>query len=98
MQYVTTCAVIIKGDRVVRGTVVELDPVTAKNLGSDVVPVESKDKAPAPKPTPEKSLEEMTAEELKAKAEELGLSKSGSKADLIERISLHTEALQDKKQ
>ncbi len=91
MQYLTTCAVLIKGDRVVKGAVVELDPVVAENYGSDLVAVGKVPKEEAPAPTPLKPLAEMTAEELKAKAEELGLSKSGSKADLLERITLHLE-------
>jgi hypothetical protein len=95
MQYLTTCAVLIKGDRVVKGTVVELEPEAAKNYGSDLEPVGAVTEAQVPEPTPEKPLDEMTADELRAKAEELGLSKSGSKADLIERITLHGEELQD---
>jgi hypothetical protein len=95
MQYLTTCAVLIKGDRVVKGTIVELDPEEAKRYGSDLEPVKEVAKVQEPEPTPEKPLDEMTADELRAKAGELGLSKSGSKADLIERITLHGEELQD---
>ena len=95
MQYLTTCAVLIKGDRVVKGTVVELEPAVAENYGGDLVAVNAIKEAPAPKATPKKPLEEMTADELRSMAEGLGLSKSGSKADLQERIVLHLEGLQD---
>lgn len=36
-----------------------------------------------------KPVDEMTANELSAKAEELGLAKSGTKAELLERINEH---------
>ena len=91
MQYRTTCAVLIKGDRVEPGTVVELEPEKAKNYGSDLVPLTAEAEVQEPEPEPEKPLDEMTADELRTKAEELGLSKSGTKADLLERIALHLE-------
>jgi hypothetical protein len=83
------CAVSIKGSRVERNTEVELDPVDAANYGSDLVPVSAP--APEPVPEPEKSLVDMSAAELKVKAEALSLSTSGTKADLLERITLHLE-------
>ncbi len=88
MQYRTTCAISFKGDRVRPGTIVEMDAATAANYAGSVVPV---DTTPAPDPAPEeeKELAEMTAAELKEKAAALGLSTSGSKADLLERITLH---------
>lgn len=89
MQYKTKCAISFKGDRVRPGTVLEIDPVTAANYGSSLVPLEPE---PAPAPVEvEKSLEEMTSAELKDKAAALGLSTSGSKADVYERIKLHVE-------
>ena len=39
----------------------------------------------------EKSLDEMSAAELKAKAKDLGLPTTGTKADLQERIELHLQ-------
>jgi hypothetical protein len=88
MKYVTTCTISFKGDRVRPGTLLEMDAATAANLGTDVRQV---DETPAPEPAPEeeKALEEITAAELKEKAAALGLSTSGSKADLLERIVLH---------
>lgn len=90
MQYKTTCAVLIKGDRVEKGKIVDISPELAKHLGSDVEPVEAEKKA-EPVATPEKPLDDMSHDELKAKAEALGLKKSGSIADLRERITLHLE-------
>ena len=88
MQYKTTCAVLIKGDRVAKDKVVELSHEEAKRLGGDVALVEAETKA-EPVATPEKPLDDMSHDELKAKAEALGLKKSGSIADLRERITLH---------
>lgn len=88
MMYKTTCAIVIKGDRVEKGKVVDLSLEEATRLGTDVVPVEAEIKA-EPEPTPEKPLEEMNHAELKEKAKELGLKQSGSIADLRERITLH---------
>ncbi|MER0170356.1 MAG: hypothetical protein DU489_07080 [Nitrosomonas sp.] len=101
MLYKTNCAVLIKGDRVGKGKVVDISPELAERLGADVVPV---DIAPVveTKPEPEeKPLDEMSHDELKAKAESLGVKKSGSIADLRERITLHLagkEELQENNQ
>lgn len=88
MKYKTTCAISFNGDRVRPGTVLEMDQETAANYAGSVVPV---DPTPAPEPAPEeeKAIEEMTVAELKKKAAMLGLEIGGSKADLIERITLH---------
>lgn len=96
MMYKTTCAVVIKGDRVEKGKVVDLSLEDATRLGNDVVPVEAEKKA-EPVATPEKPLEELNHAELKEKAKELNLKQSGSIADLRERITLHLEGeeLQD---
>lgn len=90
MQYKTTCAILIKGDRVEKGKIVDISSEMAKNLGDDVELVEAETKA-EPVATPEKPLDDMSHDELKAKAEALGLKKSGSIADLRERITLHLE-------
>lgn len=88
-RYLTNVALSIKGDRIERGTEIELTAVEAANLDpNDITPVgavvaESKvEEAPV-------SVEDMNLDQLKAKAKELGLSASGSKADLKERIELH---------
>lgn len=95
MKYKTQVAVLIKGDRVPAGEVVDISPELAKNLADDVVAVGGEKEA---EPTPtegEKPLEEMKHAELKEKAESLGLKKSGSIADLKERITLHLESKDD---
>lgn len=93
MLYTTTCAISYKGDRVRKGVVLDLTAEEAANLGSDVVLVEAP--APEPEAEPEKALEDMTSSELKELASSLGLSASGTKADLYERIKLHREGAND---
>jgi hypothetical protein len=88
MLYVTTCAITLKGDRVGRGVTVELTPEEAARFGGDLMPIGGTP-APAPAPEPEKAIEEMSKNELKAKAKALGLKDTGSIADLVERITLH---------
>lgn len=88
--YVTLCALIIKGSRVERGTKVELDEVEAERLVDDVVEVAVETVSTPVIEQPEKSLEELTVAELKEKAGALGLDTKGTKADLVERISLHS--------
>lgn len=90
MLYRTTCAILVKGDRIERGVEIELEPEVAANYGPDLEPVDASPEA-EPEPEPEKPLEEMSKDELAAQAESLGLAKSGSKADLLERITLHLE-------
>lgn len=89
MRYLTNVAISHKGDRIGRGQEVELSAEEAAAYGTDVSPV-----APAPVATPAPELasiplEEMSMAQLKDRAKELGLSASGSKADLTERITLH---------
>jgi hypothetical protein len=89
MRYLTNAALIVKGDRVGRGVEIELTPDEAAVFGTDISPVEP---AQPVEPAPELSsipLDEMSMAQLKERAKELGLSASGSKADLLERITLH---------
>lgn len=91
MQYITNVAIILRGDRVVKGTIIDVEPEFAATLGDDLTPVGAE--APTEEETTdEKALVDMTAAELKVKATSLGLAASGSKADLIERITLHNGA------
>lgn len=60
----------------------EYDLATGKRVNNEPEP-------PKLDPVAEKPLEEMNQKELQAKAKELNLSTSGSKADLMERITLH---------
>lgn len=87
MRYKTKVALSIKGSRVEKNTEVELSPEEAAPYGDDLTPI---DAIPAePEASPEAPLEEMGLTELKAKAKVLGLSTSGSKAAILERITLH---------
>lgn len=92
MPYKTNVAISYLGDRVPKGTVIEMDKETAKNLGDDVTFVAGEgEEETEEEVVEEKPLEEMSLAELKAKAETLGLAKSGSMADLKERITLHLQ-------
>lgn len=93
MLYLTNVALQIMGDRVEKGTEIELSEKEAKRFDpADITPVSAIEEEPEEVETPEVPIEEMTAEQLKAKAKELDLKTGGSKADLIERITLHLEA------
>ena len=74
------------GGRREKGEILELTEEQASRLGDAVSPVESE--VTAPEEVEEKDLDEMSADELKEKAIELELPTSGTKADLIERITL----------
>ena len=87
MLYRTNCALIIKGDRVAKGKEVELEPAVAANFGDDLSPANDAIEEVAPiEDAP--AVADMSVAELKARAESLGISKSGSKAALQERITL----------
>ena len=73
------------GGRVERGEVILLTESEALNFGANVSPVISEK---VEVKVEEVSIEKLSLLELRAKAKELDLSTSGSKADLIERISL----------
>lgn len=75
------------GSRVEKGVEIDTTPDVAQNFGGDLVLV--KEEATVEEvPTAPKAVEDMTMEELRAHAKNLGLKTTGSKADLIERISL----------
>lgn len=89
MLYSAKAAIIHKGDRVARGAEIELSADEAAIYGSDVSPVNAQPvEAPAPK-LETIALDELSFSQLKDRAKELGLSATGSKADLQERITLH---------
>jgi hypothetical protein len=90
MRYVTQCALAIKGDRIEKGTEVELSVEDAARFDIlDLAPV-GPEVAPEPE-EPEPAIEDMTLGQLKKKATDLSLSANGSKADLVERITLHLQ-------
>lgn len=98
MLYKTTCAISHLGERIEKGAEIELDEKVAANYGEDLVAVSAVAEKEVEEVEPEKSLEEMSHSELKAKAEELGLKKSGTMADLIDRITLKIEGGEDEEE
>lgn len=95
--YRTIVALSIKGDRVEKGTEIELSPEDVAHLDpADITlasDAENQSGADAAQAVP---VEEMSHAELKEHAKTLGLAASGSKADLLERIQLHVpEAAED---
>lgn len=96
-RFITNVALAIKGDRVEKGTEIELTAEDAANIDpADITAVES---IPAPEPEAEPvvvPVEDMSLAELKDRAKELGLSTAGSKADLQERIALHVPGTEGK--
>lgn len=88
MQYKVKAAIIFKGDRVEPGGVIDISAEQAIQLGAAIAPVVTE---VIPEPVAEKDIADMSLAELKSKAEELGLDTKGSKASLVERITLHAE-------
>lgn len=78
------------GGRRERGEIVEMTDETAKAIGPDYV-IEAGKTETVSEPEEVKGIEEMSKSELMVEAEKRGLAKSGSKADLIERIELAEE-------
>ncbi len=91
MNYVTKVALIVKGDRVERGTEIVLSADEAKAFGEDIELAAGP--APEPEPEVERPLDDLSFAELKEKAKAMGLSASGSAADIRERIALNEGAL-----
>lgn len=88
---------IAYGGRIEKGTVCELPEDVARAYGSEyVVPADTHDTVDAV--IDETPIADMTLLQLRDKAEALGLSKGGSKTDLIERITLHTESQDDEEE
>lgn len=89
MRYVTNCPISLKGDRVEAGVEIEVSMEDAARLGADISPAAGQTVAEErAEPVP---VTEMSYDQLKAQAKELELSQAGSKADLIERITLHLQ-------
>lgn len=91
MQFKATCAIVVKGDHIRRGSVIELTPEEAAAFGSDLMPL-SAASAPAEEPAEIIAPEDMSLAQLKEHAKALGLPTGGSKADLLERIALNSGA------
>jgi len=86
--YKAECAFSNQGTRVEKNETLELDENFAKGLGVDVSEVIDSVEKKEEVQTESAPIGDFSLSELRAKADELGLSKGGSKADLIERISL----------
>lgn len=88
---------IAYGGRIEKGTVCELPEDVAKAYGPEyVVPADTH--TTVDDVIDEKPLDQMTLIELKDKAKALNLSTGGSKTDLVERITLHTESQNDEEE
>lgn len=91
MLYKTLCPISHLGSRVERGEVLDLTDDQAFNYAQDVQLVVEQPEV-APDVVEDIPLTDMTTEQLKEKATALGLKTSGSKADLVERITLYVPA------
>ena len=92
MEYKTNAAIVFKGERVGRGELVEMTAEEAAEFDTaDITATGAIPREPVEEPV-DIPVEEMTAAQLKEKAAEFGLPTSGSKADLLERITLHQAA------
>ena len=89
MRYQALQAVIVRGDRIEKGQEVDIDPSLASSIGVlYLVPVEAvKEK----QEVEAKPLSDMTRLELIEEAKRLGLPTNGTKAELLERLTLATQ-------
>lgn len=79
------------GGRQEKGAVIDISEETANAIGDEyVVKLSEKEESKVEVPE-EKDLDDMSVAELREKAIKLDLAKSGTKADLIERIKLALE-------
>lgn len=78
------------GGRREKGEILNLTEAEAKNFGDEYVKEVGSSEV-VKKTVEKKPVDKMTLKELQAFAKELELDVSGSKADLVERITLHLE-------
>lgn len=92
MLYKTKVAMIVRGDRIEKGVEIDLTPDEVAGFDPSDITALSEIVEPEPEPSlADKPIEEMTLADLKVRAKELGLSASGSKAEIEERIRLHLD-------
>lgn len=93
MLYVTNVAMQIKGDRVEKGTEIELSDREVENLDPRDLTLANAVREEEPEiDISSIPLAEMDRSQLQEYAKELGLSASGSKAALHDRIQLHLDS------
>lgn len=78
------------GGRREKGEILDLSKAEADNFGAEYVKEVGASEA-IKKTVEKKPVDKMTLKELQAFAKELELDTAGSKADLVERITLHLE-------
>lgn len=81
--------------RVERGEVIEMADDVAANYGPEYVELFSTVEEKAIEDDTETDVTKLTVAQLRIKAEEMGLATTGTKADLIERITLSIEKVED---
>lgn len=86
-KYKTLCA-IAYGGRIEKGSIVELPEDVARAYGAGYVELVD-DASEVDHVVPQTNIADMSLLELRAEAKRLGLRDNGSKADLIERLTLH---------
>ena len=93
MLYQAIVPLIVKGDHIRKGEQIELSAEEAKQFDpADITPVSAvPDEEEEQEDAEPSALAEMSYQQLKEKAKELGLSQAGSRADLFERITLHLQ-------
>ena len=83
------------GGRIEKGEIVELPTEIAENFGSEYVELVSTETEKEIEQETEQDITKLTLAQLRIKAEELKLSTTGTKADLIERITLALDAAKE---
>lgn len=92
MKYQALQAVLILGDRIEKGQVVDIRPDLAQSIGVLYLkPLEEVQKEEVKPVQDEKPLEDMTRAELIEVAKAKGLATYGTKAELLERLVLSSQ-------
>lgn len=91
MLYTVLYPIAHMGSRVEKKAELELTEAQAFNYG-DAVELSKDQPQEVEEPEDTTPIEEMSVDQLKKKAMSLGIKATGSKADLLERITLHAGA------
>lgn len=97
MSKYTVLLPIAYGGRVEKGSVIEMPDNVAKAFGSEYVVLTEESNTSASTEDVEvvTEINDMDVAQLRAYAKELGISATGSKDTLIERITLHKASTED---